>query len=181
MMQAIELGIPVDQSADDLPQADDIRVNDVAPVMRTKGNIVELTRMKWSFPPVRPGLRPAFNFRSEGRHFSKEQRVVIPASAFFEFTGTKSPKTKWRFTLNGERGLGIAGIWRPGAGSGPNVFTMLTTAPGPDIAEYHDRQIVILPPRDWATWLYADSPEAELLKPLPAGSLSIDMVRAGSE
>ncbi len=48
---------------------------------------------------------------------------------------------------------------------------MLTTAPGPDIAPIHDRQIVILLPGQWAQWLYLTKPEAELLRPLPAGTL----------
>ena len=58
---------------------------------------------------------------------------------------------------------------------------MLTTSPGPDIEPYHNRQIVVLPPRDWASWLYADQPAAELLRPLPAGALSVSLARAGKE
>ena len=181
LMQKLALGVPVDQSAGDLPEADDIRVNGMAPVMRARGNVVELTQMHWSFPPVRPGGKPAFNFRSDGRHFSKEQRVVIPATAFFEFTGTKSPKSKWRFSLSDSGALGIAGIWRAGGADSPDLFTMLTTAPGPDIQPYHDRQIVVLPPAEWAAWLYADKPEADLLRPLPAGKLDVTLARAGKE
>jgi hypothetical protein len=41
---------------------------------------------------VRPGGAPGFNFRSEGRHFADSNRCLIPASAFFEFTGKKCPK-----------------------------------------------------------------------------------------
>ena len=33
------------------------------------------------------------------------------------------------------------------------ALTMLTTKTGPDIALYHDRQIVILDRRGWAAWL----------------------------
>ncbi|KRB80610.1 hypothetical protein ASE00_16310 [Sphingomonas sp. Root710] len=181
VMQKLALGIPVDQTPDDLPEADDVRVNDMAPVMRARGNVVELAQMRWSFPPVRPGGKPAFNFRSDGRHFSKEQRIIIPATAFFEFTGPKSPKSKWRFSLADSGALGIAGIWRAGSAGDPDVFTMLTTAPGPDIQPYHDRQIVVLPPEDWASWLYADQPEADLLRPLPAGKLTVALARAGKE
>jgi hypothetical protein len=38
MMQALELRIPSQQSEVDLPQADDIRINDPGPVMRAAGN-----------------------------------------------------------------------------------------------------------------------------------------------
>ena len=51
-----------------------------------------------------------------------------------------------------------------------------TTEPGPDIAPYHDRQIVILPRRDWAAWL-APAPEFPPLGPLPAGSLKVTQIR----
>ena len=54
---------------------------------------------------------------------------------------------------------------------------MLTTAPGPDVAPYHDRQIVVLRPADWTAWIYLTKPEKELLQPLPAGSLHAETVR----
>ena len=38
MMQALELGIPTQQSELGLPQADDIRIDDMGPVVRTAGN-----------------------------------------------------------------------------------------------------------------------------------------------
>ena len=75
--------------------------------------------------------------------------------------------------------LAIAGLWRDGEEE--ESFTMLTTEPGPDIAPYHDRQIVILHPHDWAAWIYLTKPEAELLRPLAAGSLTVETVRRGSD
>lgn len=122
-----------------------------------------------------------FNFRSEGRSFAKSGRCLIPASAFFEFTGTKYPKAKHRFTLNDAPFMAIAGLWRPGQGNQPASFTMLTTAPGPDVAPIHNRQVVVLRPADWGAWLDLTKPEGELLRHLPAGSLRVEMVRAGSD
>lgn len=58
---------------------------------------------------------------------------------------------------------------------------MLTTSPRPDIEPYHDRQVVVLQPRDWSAWLYRTKPQAELRHPLPAGSLEVETVRAGSD
>jgi len=54
---------------------------------------------------------------------------------------------------------------------------MLTTEPGADIAPYHDRQIVLLTPPDYARWLSGAAPAAELCKPLPAGTLAVKRVR----
>ena len=190
MMRTLELGLPTRQSDNDLPQADDIRINDLGPVMRAAGNVVELVPMRFGFPPSGPRGGTVFNFRSEGRRFDKSNRCLIPASAFFEFTGKKYPKAKHRFTLKEQPFMAIAGIWReqkpqaadkPQAAQKPPAFTMLTTEPGPDVSPYHDRQIVVLPPRDWAAWLYLSKPEAELLRPLPAGSLAAETVRASSD
>lgn len=181
MMQALELGIPTQQSELDLPESDNVRINDMAPVMRAAGNNVELVSMSFSFPPGHSKGGPVFNFRSEGRDFSKSLRCLIPASGFFEFTGKKYPKKKHRFTLNGAPFMAIAGIWREGQGNHPASFTMLTTSPGPDVASYHDRQVVVLRPEDWAGWIYLNTSQSELLKPLPAGSLNVETVRAGSD
>jgi hypothetical protein len=63
MMQAPGLGIPSRQSELDLPQADDIRINDTGPVMRAVGEI-ELAPMTFSFPPGRPaGARASTGLR----------------------------------------------------------------------------------------------------------------------
>jgi putative SOS response-associated peptidase YedK len=69
-----------------------IRINDMAPVMRAAGNVIELTPMNFSLPPSSPRGGPVFNYRSEGRRFAKSNRCLIPASAFFEFTGKKIRK-----------------------------------------------------------------------------------------
>jgi putative SOS response-associated peptidase YedK len=58
---------------------------------------------------------------------------------------------------------------------------MLTTEPGPDVAPYHNRQVAVLRPEDWASWLSLTRPEAELLKPLPSGALEVQTVRAASD
>jgi putative SOS response-associated peptidase YedK len=114
MMQALELGVRTDQGAADLRPADDVRISEMAPVMRAAGNGIELASMRFGFPPPRPKAAPVFNFRSEKRDFSKSNRCLIPASGFYEFTGEKSPKTKYRFSLAGAPFLAIAGIWRGG-------------------------------------------------------------------
>ena len=111
-----------------------------------------------------------------------EQPLPDPASAFFEFTGKRYPKTKPRFALKDDAPfMAIAGLWRDTEGDRPQAFTMLTTAPGPDVEPYHDRQVAVLRPEHWAAWLYLTKPEAELLRPLPKGSLEVQTVRKGVE
>jgi putative SOS response-associated peptidase YedK len=135
--------------------------------------------VNFSFAPGRPKGGPVFNFRSEGRNFSKSLRCLISASGVFEYVGTKYPKTQYRFSLPGAPFLAITGLWREAEGTHPVSFTMLTTSPGVDIAPYHDRQVVVLRPEDWAAWLYLSKPQAELLRPLTEGSLDGEMVRDG--
>lgn len=179
LMAALQLGMPSSEGPADLPQLASIRIGDIAPIIRAAGNGVELAPMRFGFPPPRPKASPVFNFRSGGRSFANSNRCLIPATGFFEFTGTKSPKTKHRFWMDGSSTFAIAGLWRD-SHKGP-AFTMLTTDPGPDVAPIHDRQVVVLPPSQWSAWLYLTKPESELLKPAPEGSLRHEVVeRAGS-
>jgi putative SOS response-associated peptidase YedK len=181
-LQSLSVTIPPRQSEIDLKPADDVRINDIAPVMRGAGaKSIELAPMSFGFPPPRPKASPIFNFRSEGRRFGDSKRCLVPASAFFEFTGTKYPKAKHRFTLRDAPFMAIAALWREGEGNHPPSFTLLTTAPGPDVAPIHNRQVVVLRPENWLAWLELAKPESELLCPLPQGSLALETVRPESD
>ena len=70
----------------------------------------------------------------------------------------------------------LAGLWRPAEGAWPDSFTLLTTAPGPDVAPYHDRQVVVLSRDHWAAWLDPDVDPASLLQAGPAGTLQVEQV-----
>ena len=160
-----------------LEPRDDIWPTEIAPVFRRYGDGVELTRLAWGFEPANPKGRAVINFKSEGRSFANSKRCLVPASHFFEFQGTKSPKAKFKFTLAGEPWFCFAGLWSPAKSELGETFTLLTTAPGPDVAAIHSRQMVVLRPQDWKNWLDLSKPEIELLTPLPAGSLVVEQVR----
>ena len=152
----------------------DIRITDPAPIIRADaGERYSLVVRRWSWPG--PTGKPVYNFRSDAREFPSG-RCLIVADGFYEFTAPADPKQKrkdrWLFTQEGAPMVGIAGLIRsvPDAGE---AFTMLTTEPGPDVAPYHHRQVAVLAPADWKAWLDHSAPAAELLKPLPAGTLSV--------
>jgi putative SOS response-associated peptidase YedK len=109
------------------------------------------------------------------RSFADSDRCLILATAFYEYTDPEKPKVKLkdqhRFTMKGEDWFFIAGIVKH------NAFTMLTTEPGPDIKPYHDRQICPLHPEQGWDWLRLTRPEAELLRPLPKGTLKAKTLR----
>ena len=173
-----ELRVPVrfPTAAPNLEPRDDIWPTDRAPVIRRRDDGVELVQLRWGFPPARPKAAPVINFRSEGRRFPAG-RCLVPASHFYEFTGTRSPKSKWKFTKTDEAWFCFAGLWRPMPDGSGQAFTLLTVEPGPDVAPIHDRQMAILEPDEWLAWLDLTHPERELLRPLPAGSLEVKQVR----
>ena len=172
----VGLKVFVEGNGPDLTPRDSIRIRDTAPVILRAHDGVQLTEHMWA--PRAANKKPVFNFRSENRRFGKTTRCLIPASHFYEFTAPKDPKEKrkdkWRFTLAGAEWFCIAGLIRPDAIDAAECFTMLTTAPGPDVAPYHDRQVAVLHCDDWGAWLDLTRPEAELLRPLPAGSLEVE-------
>jgi putative SOS response-associated peptidase YedK len=157
------------EAAPNLAPLEEIRPTDPAPVIRpyndaVAGDGVRLDQLRWGFAPPRPKAGPIINFRSENRRFI-HGRCLVPATHFFEFTGTKYPKTKWRCQVAGEEVFCFAGLVRD------DRFTLLTCEPGPEIAALHDRQVVIVEPADWKEWLTAEIPRPELLRPLPAGRI----------
>ena len=167
--------LPGPEAAPNLPELDQVRPTDVAPIVRPAEGGVELAQLKWGFKSARPKGPPVINFRSEGRRFGRG-RCLIPASCFFEFTGDKYPKTRWRFTEAGQDWFCLAGLWRPAEGDWPESFTMLTTEPGPDVRPYHDRQVIVLPRDRWAAWLDPDGDPSAVLVAGPAGSLEVEQV-----
>ena len=177
----IRLPLNFPSGAPNLEPRDDIWPTETAPVVRRpnngKGEGAELVQLQWGFDPSRPKAAPVINFRSDGRRFADSRRCLVPASHFFEFTGTRSPKSKWKFTKTGEAWFCFAGLWLPAAGDTPEAFTILTTEPGPDVAPIHNRQVVVLERADWTAWLDLTRPEGELLRPAPQGALTVEQVR----
>jgi putative SOS response-associated peptidase YedK len=150
----------------------DVRITDRAPILRASEGAVELVERRWSWPG--PGGKPVFNYRGEGRRFAPAERCVVLADGFYEFTAPEDPRAKrkdrWLFTWPDHDWFGIAGIVRADPQVG-EAFTLLTCPPGPDIAPYHSRQVVLLSPADGFAWLGADD-AAALVRPLPEGSLA---------
>ena len=146
-------------------QPRDIRITEQAPILRASDEgVVALVERRWSWPG--PSGKPVFNFRGEGRRFAPEDRGVIIADGFYEFTVSaerKAKKDRWLFTWPEHEWFGIAALLRTEPLLG-EAFTMLTCPPGPDVQPYHNRQVVLLSPEDCFRWLDPTS---------AAGSLSI--------
>ena len=162
-----------------LAPLESIRITDPTVIIRAsreQPGAAELVQRRWSWPA--PNGKPVFNFRSDGRDFPSG-RCLIVADGFYEYTARASEgakkgarKDRWLFTKRGEDWFGIAGLWRATAEVG-EACTMLTTAPGKDVAPYHGRQIVVLERDDWATWLDPGVPAQDLLRPSPPGTFDV--------
>lgn len=157
------------QGRPNIEPRDQVTIGDSAVIVTGEDDAANLLTMPFSW--MGPSGRPVFNFRADGRRFDGARRCLVPASGFFEFTDPQpgqKRKTRWRFTLAGSDWFWMAGIVRDGG------FALLTTDPGDDVAPYHDRQIIVLSPEQGEVWLTLSRPEAELLRPLPAGSLLVE-------
>ncbi|MBC7987761.1 MAG: SOS response-associated peptidase family protein [Sphingomonadaceae bacterium] len=190
------------EGAPNLAPLDSIRITDPTLIVRlgpagrsSSGETeAEAIQRRWSWPG--PRGQPVYNYRSEGREFRNGEtggRCLIPLDGFYEFTapvvarGEPIPKRKdkWLFTQPdgaGEDALFcVAGLWRAGVasahGGSGEAFTMLTCEPGPDVAPYHARQIVLMPRAHWADWLAGEIPAPDLIAPTPAGALRVARVR----
>jgi putative SOS response-associated peptidase YedK len=172
-----DLGVPLrwaQARRSNLEPKDSLRIRDEGPVIRWAGDHGELELLPWAWAGA--GGRPVFNFRAEGRSFAHSDRCLIPSEGFYEFTAPADPKAKrkdrWLITLDGEPWFWIAGLIREGA------WALLTTAPGPDIAPFHDRQPVVLRRAQALDWLKLARPE--VLATLPGGSFKVEKVGSPS-
>jgi putative SOS response-associated peptidase YedK len=158
-------------------QPRDVRISERAPILRAAGaggDGLELVERRWSWSG--PSGKPVFNFRGEGRRFAPQERCVVPADGFYEFTAPADPKAKrkdrWLFEWPPHDWFGIAGLVRLDPKLG-EAFTLLTCPPGPDIAPYHNRQIVLLTPEDCLGWLDPAREASDFIGPLPGGNLRV--------
>jgi putative SOS response-associated peptidase YedK len=177
--EQLKIKIRFPEGRPNIEAREDIKITDTAPIIRGvegERGMGELIQRRWSWPS--PTNKPVYNFRSEGREFTSNRCLII-ADGFYEFTTPadtkKKRKDKWLFRKTGEPIFAIAGIWRETDSVG-QAFTMLTMEPGPDVAPYHDRQIVILGRGSWADWLDSSVPAKSLIRPLSPGSLSVEQV-----
>ena len=157
----------------DLDGKPSVRIGDSAPIVRLGEGGLLGEMLTWAWKGAHG--KPVFNFVSEGRDFSRSDRVLVFADGFYEFTAPAAPKVKLKdkhlFELVGAPWFWIAGVVKE------NAFSLLTTSPGPDLAPYHDHQIVLLPPAEGLAWLTLARPQADLLKAPPAGGLKVTTIR----
>jgi putative SOS response-associated peptidase YedK len=148
-----------------------------------------LEKMRWGLVPFWRSGKPlkdtakgaddgfkltTFNCKVETCHsaatfrdaFAK-RRCIVPASAWYEWTGDKGSKVKHRFARAHGRAIWFAGLWdcctTPDAGD-VRSFTILTGPSAGWLSEFHDRAPVILEGDEWSAWLDPAADADALLK-----------------
>ncbi len=173
----------------DFPRNPDLRPTDRAPIVRlSKGGERECVLARWGLVPfwareLKFGNRcinaraetvattPAFNAAYKAR------RCLVPVSAFYEWTGEKGHKVKWRISVPDEPLFALAGLWEwwpglpnaPGAKDDPDkqpgveTYTIITTDANAQLTPIHGRMPVIVPPEHYAAWLDPAADASDLL------------------
>ena len=95
-----------------------------------------------------------------------KRRCIVPASAWYEWTGDKGAKTKHTFRRADDGPIWFAGMWdrvtTPDAGEVAS-FTILTGPSDGMLADYHTRAPVILDQEDWDVWMDPSNDPGEVI------------------
>jgi len=176
-----------------LPPLHEIFPDQMAPVVTGGADGRALRMMRWGFPPPpNLGTRPVTNVRNTQSSYWRawlkpEQRCLVPASRFCEWTDT-TPKRKVWFDFGEDEPLFcFAGIWRPWTGTRGTkkdpatgehmLYSFLTTDANADVKPVHAKAmpVILRNEGEWKTWLHAPVDEAlALQRPLEDGALRVD-------
>jgi putative SOS response-associated peptidase YedK len=168
----------------------DWRPTNNAPVIRLAADGArECLLARWGLvpgwaPDLKFGTR-CINARAETvaklpafRNAFRRQRCLVPVNAFFEWSGDKGNRIKWRIALRSEPLFALAGLWEwwrdRDSGEGVPSYTIVTCAANAAIAPLHERMPVILRQADEARWLDPAADGQALLAPFDAEALRIE-------
>lgn len=157
---------------------DDVRPTTSQVTARLENGAWVLEKMRWGLVPFWRNGKPlkdtvkgagdgfkltTFNARVEtcagtstSREAYRKRRCIVPASAWYEWTGEPGSKVKHTFARSDGGLIWFAGMWdrvtTPDAGE-VSSFTILTGPSAGMLSDFHDRAPVILEPAEWGMWL----------------------------
>jgi putative SOS response-associated peptidase YedK len=152
---------------------------DIGVIGARDGGGLGFTRMRWGLVPSwakdLSGGAKLINARSDSvaqkpsfRDAFARRRCVIPASGFFEWTGSGAGKTPHYITSTAGEPLSFAGLWerwRNPEGEWVRTATIITTDANDALKHLHHRMPVILGRADVDRWL--GEGDAALMRPCP--------------
>lgn len=174
----------------DFMPSPDVRPTEMKPIVRlARDGGRECVLARWGLVPswsrdIKFGAR-CINARAEGvattpafRGAFAKRHCLVPLNAFFEWSGEKGHKTKWRIRLKDGPLFAVAGLWEwwrdPATQQGVETYTIITTDANAVLAPVHDRMPVIIGATDYARWLDAGVDSKALLAPYPDEALVIE-------
>jgi putative SOS response-associated peptidase YedK len=171
----------------------DVRPTELAPIIRINhlSQKKESTMARWGLVPswakdLQFGTR-CINARIETlgsvpafRAAFRNRRCLVPANAFYEWSGPAGRRTRWRVWRQDQPLFALAGLWErwidPASDRAVETYTIVTTAADETIAPLHDRMPVIVAPDRYADWLDASCMRMDLFVPAPAAAFSVEPV-----
>ncbi len=187
--EALSLTRPRPADASNLAPEWDIRPTQTQWIARPGEDGMELVRARWWLVPwwhrgtLKDFKLTTFNAKAETvatartfRDSFARRRCLIPASCWYEWTGAKGSKTKWRFTARDEPWLCFGGIWDccTTVDAGEVVsFSIVTQPAGAPLNGYHDRAPVMVPRERWGAWLDPSADVTPLLGPESVGGFEV--------
>jgi putative SOS response-associated peptidase YedK len=178
-------------SVPDFALSADVRPTEHKPIIRLTrdGSERECSLARWGLVPswakeIKFGNR-CINARSETlattaafRAAYAKRHCLVPLNAFFEWSGEKGHKTKWRIRMKDEPLFAVAGLWEwwrdPSTQQGVETYTIITTEANAVLAPVHDRMPVIIVAADYTRWLDASTASSSLLAPYDDDALLIE-------
>lgn len=180
--------MPVRTDPLNLEADDDVRPTTKQLVARIDDGQWVLDKMRWGLVPHWRAGKPlkdtekgkgdgfkltTFNARCEGvetaatfKSAFARRRCVVPASAWYEWTGEKGSKSKHTFRRVDGGVIWFAGIWDQVSTADDGEitsFSILTTGSDGMLADYHTRAPVILEASDFGAWLDPSQDPAPLM------------------
>ncbi len=181
---------------DNMPPQDNIYPDQDAPILRPDGKgKLELTMLRWGFPPIPGQKQPITNIRNLKSKwwrdvnrewmFEPQYRCLVPFSAFAEPVRDST----W-FSVNDREVSFFAGVWRPWRGErlaeqagkkrrareerGWELYAFLTTEANEIVRPVHEKAMpVILTKEDECReWLSGSMDSLHLQRPYDVGLMS---------
>jgi len=150
-----------------------IRKTDTGLVVRNRGGEYNPSPMRWGFSRA---FNPAINNARGDKLMQgfwnatweqKQQRCVVPVSAFYEWTGGRGDKQTYAFRCSESGSLWIAGLWEQNAeieDHDGRCFTMITTDANFAVSAIHNRMPAIIGDHQMEEFLSAENP-IDLIRP----------------
>lgn len=191
LAQAMNKSLRTTAATDNLPPQDNVYPDQDAPVViNTDDGNLELTMMRWGFPPIPSETVPITNIRNlksrwwrdTNREYllSARYRCLVPFTSYAE--PVRDPT--W-FNVPNHEVACFAGIWRPWEGERLaeqpgqkrrsrqqghwNLFAFLTTDPNDSVRPIHPKAmpVILVDPGEQQEWISGTEASLHLQRPLP--------------